>query len=194
MDYGNLYRNLGQMLPEYDLVVVCDYGHGLLGDESIRLIEEKAKFLAVNCQTNSANFGMNLITKYYRADAFVVDERELRLPYGQSLEETEELLEKLARQLNSRYAWATLGAKGALGRTPEEVAELSAVTLHIKDTVGAGDAFYSLAALAAADGLPIDLATLLANIAGGIKTNLIGNSQPVQKVDLLKFMGTVLNV
>lgn len=194
VNYGNLHRNLEQMLPEYDLVVVCDYGHGLLGDESIRLIEEKAKFLAVNCQANSANFGMNVITKYRRADAFVVDERELRLPYGQSLEETEDLLKKLARQLNSKYAWATLGAKGALGRTQEEEVELSAVTLQVKDTVGAGDAFYSLAALAASERIPLDLATLLANIAGGIKTNLLGNSQPVQKVDLLKFMGTVLNV
>lgn len=194
VDYGNLYRNLEQMIPEYDLVVVCDYGHGLLGDESIRLIEDKAKFLAVNCQANSANFGMNVITKYQKADAFVVDERELRLPFGQSLEETDELLRKLANKLNSKYAWATLGAKGALGRAQEEEAELSAVTLHVKDTVGAGDAFYSLAALAAVDDVPIDLATLLANIAGGIKTNLIGNSHPVQKVDLLKFMGTVLNV
>ena len=33
-----------------------------------------------------------------------------------------------------------------------------------------------------------------AKIAGAIKTNLLGNSRPVAKVDLLKFLGTVLNV
>lgn len=194
VDYSKFCHNLEQMIPEYDLVVVCDYGHGLLSEKSIRLIEKKAKFLAVNCQTNSANFGMNVINKYRRADAFVVDERELRLPFGQSLEETEDLLKKLSVQLNSKYGWVTLGAKGALGRNKDKEAMLSAVTLHVKDTVGAGDAFYSLAALAAVNDVPIDLATLIANIAGGIKTNLIGNSQPVKKVDLLKFMGTVLNV
>ena len=68
------------------------------------------------------------------------------------------------------------------------------MTLHVKDTVGAGDAFYSLSALAAATEVPVDLATLLSNIAGAIKTSVVGNSKPVPKVDLLKFVGTVLNV
>ena len=73
-------------------------------------------------------------------------------------------------------------------------AKIFAVTLKVKDTVGAGDAFYALATLAAANNLPIDTATLVANIAGAIKTNLVGNSKPVAKVDLLKFLSTVLNV
>lgn len=194
VDYGNFYRNLEQMLPRYDLVVVCDYGHGLLESKAIRMLEKQARFLAVNCQTNSANYGMNVITKYRRADVFVVDERELRFPFGQSLAGTRELLEKLAARMKSRYAWATLGASGALGLKEREMVEFPAVTLHVKDTVGAGDAFYSLAALSAASRVPIDLATLMANIAGGIKSNRVGNSQPVRKVDLLKFMGTILNV
>ena len=96
--------------------------------------------------------------------------------------------------MKSRYAWVTEGANGALGRRADEMVQMPAVTLNVKDTVGAGDAFYSLAALAAAGNLPIDIATLLANVAGAIKTNVIGNKASVQKVDLLKFLGTVLNV
>ena len=194
VDYHNFYRNLEEMLPQYDLVVVCDYGHGLLGPEAIRLLEEHAKVLAVNCQANSSNYGLNVITKYHRADAFVVDERELHMAIGQSMEETEALLSHLATRLKSDYAWVTLGASGALGLHAGEAVELPAVTLHVKDTVGAGDAFYSLAMLAAASKAPIDLATLLANIAGAIKTNVVGNARPVEKVDLLKFVATVLNV
>ena len=194
VDYSRFYRNLEEMLPQYDLVVVCDYGHGLLSSKAIRKIEKYAKFLAVNCQTNSSNHGMNLITKYHRADAFVVDEQELHLPFGQSLLETSELLQKLKKQLRSQYAWVTMGAHGALGRCDEEGAKMPAVTLHVKDTVGAGDAFYSLAALCASSGVPIDIATLMNNVAGAIKTNLVGNEKPVGKVDLLKFLNTVLNV
>ena len=137
---------------------------------------------------------MNVITKYRRADAFVVDEGELRLPFGQLTEEPPELLPKLADQLKSRYAWVTLGAKGALGQTGNEKFLMPAVTLRVKDTVGAGDAFYALASLAAATNMPIDLATLLGNVAGAIKTNLVGNSKPVGKVDVLKFLNTILNV
>ena len=35
---------------------------------------------------------------------------------------------------------------------------------------------------------------IVGNVAGAIKTNLLGNSKPVAKVDLLKFLSTVLNV
>lgn len=194
VNYGNFYRNLEEMLPAYDLVVVSDYGHGLMDEKSIALIEKCAKYLAVNCQTNSSNYGMNLITKYRRADAFVVDEGELRLPFGQSMEAPPDLLQKLAGQLKSQYAWVTIGANGALGQLEDEKSQMPAVTLRVKDTVGAGDAFYALAALAAATNMPVDLATLLGNVAGAIKTNLVGNSKPVGKVTVLKFLSTVLNV
>ncbi len=194
VDYGNFYRNLAQMVPAYDMVVVCDYGHGLLSEDSIRHIEGLAKFMAVNCQANSSNQGMNVISKYHRADTFVVDERELRLPFGQSLEDSPSLLRRLADRLDSRYAWVTMGAEGAYGLHTKETAQIPAVTLHVKDTVGAGDAFYSLASLCAASTVPIDIATLVSNVAGAIKTNQVGNSRPVVKVDLLKFLNTVLNV
>ena len=194
VDYSNFYKNLEQMISGFDLVVICDYGHGLLDERSIRQIEKSAKFLTVNCQTNSSNHGMNVITKYRRADAFVVDEQELHLPFGQTTKEQPELLRELGERLHSKYSWVTLGAYGALGRHDNNEARIPAVTLHVKDTVGAGDAFYSLATLSAASGLPVDIATLLGNVAGAIKTNLVGNSKPVGKVDLLKFLGTVLNV
>lgn len=194
VNYQNFYRNLEELLPQYDLVVICDYGHGLLTRQAIDALEGKAKFLAVNCQANSSNYGLNVITKYHRADAFVLDERELHMAVGQSMDETETLLRRVATGLGSGYAWVTLGASGALGIHGAEAAELPAATLHVKDTVGAGDAFYSLAMLAAAANAPVDLATLFANIAGAIKTNVVGNARPVEKVDLLKFLATVLNV
>ena len=194
VDYTLFHEKLRRILPQYDLVVVCDYGHGLLDKKSLRILEEKSKFLAVNCQTNSSNYGMNIITKYHRADTFVVDERELRLAFGQAVTSPDELLTKLKNKLTCEYAWVTLGANGALGKTNTETSLLPAVTLHVKDTVGAGDAFYSLVVLGAATGMPIELVTLLGNLAGAIKTNLIGNSKSVGKVDILKFLSTVLNV
>jgi len=57
VDYRNFYRNLEEMLPQYDLVVVCDYGHGLLTQKAIEKLEGTSKFLAVNCQANSSNYG-----------------------------------------------------------------------------------------------------------------------------------------
>ncbi|MEG1362792.1 MAG: adenylyltransferase/cytidyltransferase family protein, partial [Lachnospiraceae bacterium] len=74
-------RRLKDTIEEYDLVVVCDFGHGLITKEVIELVEKKAHFLAINCQTNSSNYGLNVITKYHRADAFTLDQKELKLAY-----------------------------------------------------------------------------------------------------------------
>ena len=193
-DYSAFHQKLRDMAGNYDLVVVCDYGHGLLDEEALRILEEKAKFLAVNCQTNSANYGTNLITKYRRADCFVVDERELRLAFGQALTSRHRLLRELSEKLRAKMSWATIGADGALGRAAEDEVRIPALLLHVKDTIGAGDAFYSLAALAAATKMPLDMATLLANTAGALKTNIVGNKEAVKKIDLLKFLSTILNV
>ena len=194
VDFSNFYRNLEEMLPRYDMVVACDYGHGLLGPRAIQLLQGKSRFLAVNCQANSSNYGMNVITKYEHADAFVVDERELRMAFGQSIEENNELIARLSKQMASSYSWVTLGASGALGQSGQEQVSIPAMTVHVKDTVGAGDAFYSLAMLSAVSRIRLDIATLIANVAGAIKTNVVGNAVPVNKVDLLKFLATILNV
>jgi sugar/nucleoside kinase (ribokinase family) len=62
------------------------------------------------------------------------------------------------------------------------------------DTTGAGDAFFALASLAAASGVPEDLATLLSNAAGAIKTHIVGNKSSIKKKDLMKFIKNILTV
>ena len=193
-DYSKFHAKLKEMLPQYDMVVVCDYGHGLLDDEALRIIEAGAKYLAVNCQANSANYGTNIITKYRRVDMFSLDEREIRLAFGQALSKRTTLLKELMKELHAQCAWCTIGADGAIGSTEEEKVYCPALLLKVKDTIGAGDAFYALAALCAATKMPIDLSTLVANTAGALKTNVVGNKESVKKVDLLKFLSTVLNV
>ena len=58
---------------------MTDFGHGLLSNEIINEISKSKKFLAINAQTNSANRGYNLITKYKNADYICIDEPEFRL-------------------------------------------------------------------------------------------------------------------
>ena len=59
-------------IGSYDLVIVTDFGHGLLTKELIDKVSKEARFLAVNAQTNATNFGFNLVTKYRRADGNII--------------------------------------------------------------------------------------------------------------------------
>ena len=178
---------LREELDACDAVFLCDFGHGLIDAETIKLIQEKAKYLVLNCQTNSSNHGLNIITKYTRADVFVVDQRELKLAFPVYASDEKAGLRRLAEHLHGN-GWLTRGSLGAYGE------ECPAFTLTVKDTVGAGDAFFSAAGLYAAAGAPIEAGTFIGNIAGALAANIVGNKESIEKVNVLKYANTLMNV
>ena len=178
---------LRKLVQWADVVLVMDFGHGLMTSPVRRMIEKQAKFLAVNCQTNSNNHGFNIINRRYRrADSFSLDQMEITLAVGRRQFDFAEALGSLRRTLKSRYAWLTRGGRETIGLTPRETCYCAPLERNIVDTVGAGDAFCALATLAAADGLPIEAATFLGQLAGAQAVRVPGNAEPVKKSDLLK--------
>ncbi len=190
---NELKERLRGTIGGYDAVFLCDFGHGLVDEEVIRIVEDGVKFLALNCQSNSSNFGMNVITKYRRADVFSLDQRELKLAFPALAGREEEALKALGRHLHGS-GWLTRGANGAYGVEGDEIYNCPALTLSVKDTIGAGDAFYSVAGIYAAAGAPPEAGTLLGNIAGALGANIVGNKSAVEKVDVLKYANTLMNV
>jgi len=72
-------HTIAEMAPEYDVVIAADFGHGIISKSSIATLTKNSRFLAVNTQSNSANLGFNLITRYDRADYICIDLPEARL-------------------------------------------------------------------------------------------------------------------
>lgn len=187
------YRGLAEKIDEFDVVFLCDFGHGLIDEKVMNIIQERAKYLVLNCQTNSTNYGMNIITKYNRADAFTLDQKELKLAFPMHMSDEQAALKKLSLHLGCA-GWLTRGSEGAYGIDSQEIHECPAFTLTVKDTVGAGDAFYSVAGLYAAAEAPMELGTFMGNIAGALGANIVGNREAVEKVNVLKYAGTLLNI
>lgn len=184
---------LSEKLESSDVVFLCDFGHGLIDEEVIELIQKKAKYLVLNCQTNSSNHGLNVITKYARADVFSLDQQELKLAFPVYAEDEEAGLKKLAEYMSGN-GWLTRGSYGAWGIDEGSIMNCPAFTLTVKDTVGAGDAFFSVAGLYASAGAPIEIGTFMGNIGGALGANIVGNKEAVEKVNVLKYASTLLNV
>ncbi len=158
----------------------------------MELVQAQAPFLALNCQTNSANYAYNLISKYRRADTFCIDEQELRLAFSNRYGDPNELLKLLQSHLGAQQGWLTMAGSGSLGiEAHGELEKTPAMTQQVKDTTGAGDAFFALASLSAKLGLPLRLGSFLGNLAGAIAANVLGNEKPVEKARLLKFAKTI---
>jgi len=193
---SEILRRLETLLPQYDLIVVTDFGHGLMQDSARRLVEAKSPFLALNCQTNSSNHGFNIISNQYRrADCFSLDEQELMLSAARKHLDYADEIEKLRDRFGAAQAWLTRGGTETIGVTGKSrPATLLPIETRTIDTVGAGDAFFSVVALAAKKGLPIALTTFLGQLAGGQAIRIVGNTEPISKAVLLKSGMTLLNV
>ena len=80
---NKLSEKLKRESTNFDLVLVADFGHGVMSDDIRNIVQEKAPFLSLNCQTNSNNYGFNVINRQYqRADSFSLDQTEMSLACG----------------------------------------------------------------------------------------------------------------
>jgi len=106
---------------KYDLVIVADYGHGFMTPNLVDFLCRKAKFLAVNTQTNSANHGRHVITRYRRADFACLDDFEARLAVRDDVTPIRQIVACLKEKLSASSMAITLGHKGSLMLGSEEV-------------------------------------------------------------------------
>jgi len=178
-----------QMFPDltkYDVVVVIDYGHGMANEAFINnLFILGTRYLAVNVQTNSGNYGYNLCTKYPKADYLCIDESEARLATQNRDGLIEDSLRTLSRMATKTVI--TLGKKGAIGCQDGKSYHCPAFTDTVVDTMGAGDAFFAITALIAEEA---DIPTLLkvGNAAGAIKSQIVGHRGSVTRNDLVEYL------
>lgn len=191
-------RVLGRLEAEIkncDIVVLADFGHGLMQQAVRDFLQDSGVFLALNCQTNSNNNGFNIISRQYRrADVFSLDEQELLLSCGHRHVEFAEELDHLRAHLQARAGWLTRGAVKTVGIDVDgQSAACPPLGDDVTDTVGAGDAFFSVMALAAARALPVDLITFLGQLAGAQAVKIVGNRDPISKAVLLKGGMALLN-
>ena len=190
---SQLNETLKKQIKDYDLVIVSDFGHGMIGKSTIDLLTKQAKYLALNVQTNSSNIGYNPVTKFPGADYACIDERELRIAYHDRCGDAEELTRRVADDLSVRLLTVTQGTKGSVTYEPGgKLIQTPVFCSEVIDTVGAGDAYFSISAPAAASGFDPALVGFLGNVAGAIATRIVGNKESVDPVTLKKFVTTLL--
>ncbi len=185
--------HLNKVIRDYDLVIVSDYGHGLLTKRIRDLICAKAKYLALNVQTNSANIGFNLVTKYRRANCVCVDELELRYATHDRFSDLRTHAKKVYTQMGCEHIIATRGSAGSLCYSQEKgFHETPAFSSRVIDAIGAGDAFFAFVAPCFSARLPQEVVSLIGNAVGSLAVQIVCNREPVKSVDLLKFITRLL--
>lgn len=181
------------IVSSYDIVLISDFGHGFITNKIIRLIEESGVRYAVNTQTNGANSGYNMITKYHNPAFVCLDEAEVRLSAQDRYSDIETIGKSVARTIGSEYFIVTRGKNGSIAiNKNNEVVRTPIFSTKVVDTVGAGDAFFAYTAPCISSGMPLDMVSFIGNAVGALAVQIVGNKKSVEKYELLEFIHTLL--
>src|SRR5439155_3156523 len=190
---GEFCRSLENLLPEYDVVIVADYGHGLITGRGERLICSKAKFLTVNTQTNAGNRGFNTLSKYGRADFVSIGEPEVRLDARQLNADLAILVREIAARMATRKMLVTQGSFGCLIHDRAQgVFTVPAFSIRVVDRIGAGDAVLAITAPCAALDVPPAALGFIANVVGAEACTIMGHSSFIEPTGLFRHITSLM--
>ena len=188
-----IIQKLEKRIKKYDVVIIADFGHGLFTKNIIKFLRSEAKYLAINVQTNSANLGFNLVTKYPSADCVCIDELEMRYATHDRYNDLKGHMKTIYNQLKCSHIITTRGANGSMSYAKREgFNETPAFAYKVVDPIGAGDAFFAYIAPCFAAGFPQEMVSFIGNAVGSIATQIVCNRESVNKVDLQKFITRLL--
>jgi len=180
-------------MADVDLVLVADYGHGLMTPRVLDVLAKAPGKVAVNTQSNAGNRGFNSVSRYPRVDLVSLNGGEIGLELRRRHRSVEVLLPELGERTSAQWIVVTEGAKGlAMWREGESVLGVPAFTSVVKDRVGAGDALFAAVSLLFAASAPAEIVGLFGNLAGAAMVSDLGNRHTVRGSDLLKHSQALL--
>jgi cytidyltransferase-like protein len=184
---------IADKIEHVDLVIVADYGHGLISDKAINLISNSSKFKAVNVQMNAGNRGYNSLNRYSNVDFITLNGGEAQLEMRRKHFELKDLISELRNKTKATSVLMTKGSEGLVFFPQGNLAQKApALAPFVKDRVGAGDALLSITSMLVSIGAPSKIVTFYGNIVGAWAVSFIGNEKSLQKGDLIRQVTSIL--
>jgi bifunctional ADP-heptose synthase (sugar kinase/adenylyltransferase) len=177
-------------LPEfdaYDLVVIADFGHGLLDAAALneRIARTETAYVAAMAQVNSSNYGYNLPLKYVGADYYNLNRTEAEICLHERGLPLHDLVERSAALLKTTALSVTDGGDGVMARVDDDCVALPSLSTMVVDTIGCGDAYFALSSAAVCTGLPAALVALTGSIGAAAMSQRRCNESPVTEQEFL---------
>jgi len=189
-----LFDKIKNKISKYDLVIVSDFGHGLISKKIANLICSKAKYLALNTQINSSNLGFHSLKNYKKSDCLIINERELRYELRDKNSKIDILMKNLSEKQRIKNLIVTRGSKGSVlfNRNSKKFFYCPALANKIIDKIGAGDSMLSLVSLSLYAKFNENLSLLTGSLAALQSVETIGNKSSINKISLIKSLRYIL--
>ena len=180
--------NLKKQIKKFDLVLIADYGHGLLTKKISQFLTKHSKYLVVNAQVNSSNISYHNLARYNKFNSLVINASELRQEMRSRDGNITHLSKALKKILKSNNILVTKGRDGAiLINNKNKLFECPAFANNVIDKVGAGDTLLALFAIfKASKNFNDEVSLFVASIAAGYSVQNLANELSINKKFILK--------
>ena len=175
-----LLQAVSSQLDEFDVIVLSDYGKGLVSPSFItefnRLLQSSKSPKKVLVDPKVKNFHL-----YTNVFLLTPNTKEAAEGVGMAdLLTSAEILasgRRIFQQLHCDHLLITLGSKGmALFKSPDDICHIPTTARNVFDVTGAGDTVIATVALSLAAGHSLLTASLLANYAAGLVVGKVGTA------------------
>jgi D-beta-D-heptose 7-phosphate kinase/D-beta-D-heptose 1-phosphate adenosyltransferase len=166
-----------ERIDDFDVVLLSDYGKGLLSEKLLRRLIDEAKHhgKAIIVDPKGLNF-----KKYAGATAITPNKREASLATGTEIVDDVSLTvagQKLIQEIPVDKVLISCGKDGmVLFEREKEPFKISAEARQVFDVSGAGDTVLAVLGLGLASGASFREAAALANVAAGIVVGKVGTA------------------
>jgi len=186
-DLDRVDRGVLPDFDDYDVVLIADFGHGLLDavDMNRRIAGRARAFVGAMVQVNSSNYGYNLPTKYVGADYYSINRIEAELCLRERGLPLSSIIDRMFALLQPESLSVTDGEHGVMVRRKDDVFALPTLTTTVVDTIGCGDAYFTLSTLAAALRCPIRIVALAGSVGAAAVAQRRGNESPTSEQEFL---------
>ena len=187
------FKFLKKNLKKYDIIIVNDYGHGIITSKIRNLFSiYKDKFF-LNTQINSFNRGYHTVYKYKKINSLVINESELRYETSDRNSNLINLAKKIREKINIKNIVVTRGNLGCvLIDSANKVYECPAFNKKSIDTIGAGDTFFALLSMCFGSKIDNYISLLISSLAAGYSANQLGNIDIFNSNILIKQLSHIL--
>ena len=186
----NLIKN---NIKKNDIVILLDYGHGLISKKVLKFVTKNSKFLCINKQLNSFNKNKYKLDQLIEADLFSIQESELRFHFKDQDTDILKLSKLFFNSNKLKKLVVTQGSNGSL--LIDKKGSLFCPSFNNKkviDRIGAGDTFFSFACLSSWMKIPNEFLLFIPTVAAGDKISVLGNNYSIKKTKLISLIKNFL--
>lgn len=184
---NTLLNSLDSASKGCDLLVVLDFGHGLITPNMRKYITCNFSNIALNVQRNAGNKGFSNVGKYQSASLIVMNGEEVELELKQKGVNLENAAKIIHSKMGAKIVAITDGSAGLVITNGDQVVRVP--SFHdglVVDRTGAGDSLFAILSLF---NLVIDdliVLGYLGNLAGAISLKWFANEKSITVDEIIQ--------